>query len=123
MWSDCFCAYRCIILCWKIFRLVLLGCCGRSHREKTNCPTFQSFQCEQNSLPVQLQMSSYMARYCLKLSHACSSRVIFNTVFGLCVKYWMAITTRLILGALNGMLAPIKVPKDSHSTTSTRYSK
>ncbi|TVU50733.1 hypothetical protein EJB05_02120, partial [Eragrostis curvula] len=36
------------------------------------------------------------------------SRVIFNTLFGLSVKYWMAITTRLILGALNGMLAPIK---------------
>ncbi|TVU50734.1 hypothetical protein EJB05_02121, partial [Eragrostis curvula] len=36
------------------------------------------------------------------------SVVIFNTLFGLSVKYWMAITTRLILGALNGMLAPIK---------------
>ncbi|KAJ1256588.1 hypothetical protein BS78_K000800 [Paspalum vaginatum] len=36
------------------------------------------------------------------------SVVIFNTLFGLSVKYWMAITTRFILGALNGMLAPIK---------------
>ncbi|TVT99581.1 hypothetical protein EJB05_55009, partial [Eragrostis curvula] len=36
------------------------------------------------------------------------SVIIFNTLFGLSVKYWMAITTRLILGALNGMLAPIK---------------
>jgi MFS family permease len=36
------------------------------------------------------------------------SVVIFNTLFGLSMKYWMAITTRLILGALNGMLAPIK---------------
>lgn len=34
--------------------------------------------------------------------------VIFNTLFGLSVKYWMAITTRLLLGSLNGMLAPIK---------------
>ncbi|KAL6905685.1 hypothetical protein ACP4OV_003286 [Aristida adscensionis] len=36
------------------------------------------------------------------------SVVIFNTLFGLSVKYWMAITTRFLLGALNGMLAPIK---------------
>ncbi|KAF8725443.1 hypothetical protein HU200_019965 [Digitaria exilis] len=36
------------------------------------------------------------------------SVVIFNTLFGVSMKYWMAITTRLILGALNGMLAPIK---------------
>jgi hypothetical protein len=26
-----------------------------------------------------------------------------------CVKYWMAITTRFLLGALNGFLAPVKV--------------
>ncbi|KAG0520638.1 hypothetical protein BDA96_08G091200 [Sorghum bicolor] len=37
-----------------------------------------------------------------------ASVVIFNTLFGFSVKYWMAITTRLLLGALNGMLAPIK---------------
>ncbi|KAL6595633.1 hypothetical protein ACP70R_047973 [Stipagrostis hirtigluma subsp. patula] len=36
------------------------------------------------------------------------SVVIFNTLFGLSVKYWVAITTRLLLGALNGLLAPIK---------------
>uniref|UniRef100_A0A0E0BEZ3 Major facilitator superfamily (MFS) profile domain-containing protein n=1 Tax=Oryza glumipatula TaxID=40148 RepID=A0A0E0BEZ3_9ORYZ len=36
------------------------------------------------------------------------SVVIFNTLFGLSVKYWMAIATRFLLGALNGMLAPIK---------------
>ncbi|XBI05265.1 hypothetical protein VPH35_133445 [Triticum aestivum] len=34
--------------------------------------------------------------------------VIFNTLFGLSTKYWMAITTRMLLGSLNGMLAPIK---------------
>uniref|UniRef100_A0A8I7B7Q3 Major facilitator superfamily (MFS) profile domain-containing protein n=1 Tax=Hordeum vulgare subsp. vulgare TaxID=112509 RepID=A0A8I7B7Q3_HORVV len=36
------------------------------------------------------------------------SVVIFNTLFGLSVKYWMAIATRMLLGSLNGMLAPIK---------------
>uniref|UniRef100_A0A0E0MJB5 Major facilitator superfamily (MFS) profile domain-containing protein n=1 Tax=Oryza punctata TaxID=4537 RepID=A0A0E0MJB5_ORYPU len=36
------------------------------------------------------------------------SVVIFNTLFGLSVRYWMAIATRFLLGALNGMLAPIK---------------
>uniref|UniRef100_A0A0E0IXY7 Large ribosomal subunit protein uL10-like insertion domain-containing protein n=1 Tax=Oryza nivara TaxID=4536 RepID=A0A0E0IXY7_ORYNI len=35
--------------------------------------------------------------------------VIFNTLFGLSTKYWMALTTRFVLGALNGLLAPIKV--------------
>ncbi|TVT99580.1 hypothetical protein EJB05_55008, partial [Eragrostis curvula] len=47
------------------------------------------------------------------------SVIIFNTLFGLSVKYWMAITTRLLLGALNGILAPIKaysieVCRDEH---------
>ncbi|XP_040384806.1 protein ZINC INDUCED FACILITATOR 1 isoform X1 [Oryza brachyantha] len=36
------------------------------------------------------------------------SVVIFNTLFGLSVRYWMAIATRFLLGALNGMLAPVK---------------
>ncbi|TKV99128.1 hypothetical protein SEVIR_8G023300v4 [Setaria viridis] len=36
------------------------------------------------------------------------SVVIFNTLFGLSTTYWMAITTRFVLGALNGLLAPIK---------------
>ncbi|KAL5204576.1 hypothetical protein ABZP36_009447 [Zizania latifolia] len=34
--------------------------------------------------------------------------IVLNTLFGLSVKYWMAITTRFLLGALNGLLAPIK---------------
>uniref|UniRef100_A0A0E0MC57 Major facilitator superfamily (MFS) profile domain-containing protein n=1 Tax=Oryza punctata TaxID=4537 RepID=A0A0E0MC57_ORYPU len=34
--------------------------------------------------------------------------IVFNTLFGLSVKYWMAVTTRFLLGALNGLLAPIK---------------
>ncbi|XP_072975084.1 protein ZINC INDUCED FACILITATOR-LIKE 1-like isoform X1 [Typha angustifolia] len=34
--------------------------------------------------------------------------IIFNTLFGLSVNYWMAITTRLLLGACNGLLGPIK---------------
>jgi len=36
-------------------------------------------------------------------------RVIFNTLFGLSTNYWMAIATRFLLGALNGLLGPIKV--------------
>lgn len=34
--------------------------------------------------------------------------VIFNTLFGLSTSYWMAITTRFLLGSLNGLLGPIK---------------
>ncbi|XP_031382712.1 protein ZINC INDUCED FACILITATOR-LIKE 1-like isoform X2 [Punica granatum] len=34
--------------------------------------------------------------------------VIFNTLFGLSVNFWMAIATRFLLGALNGLLGPIK---------------
>ncbi|KAK9912313.1 hypothetical protein M0R45_036181 [Rubus argutus] len=34
--------------------------------------------------------------------------VIFNTLFGLSVNYWMAITTRFLLGSLNGLFGPIK---------------
>ncbi|KAL5568748.1 hypothetical protein UlMin_025323 [Ulmus minor] len=34
--------------------------------------------------------------------------VVCNTLFGLSVNYWMAITTRFLLGSLNGLLGPIK---------------
>nr|ACG25327.1 carbohydrate transporter/ sugar porter/ transporter [Zea mays] len=37
-----------------------------------------------------------------------SSVVVFNTLFGLSVNYWMAIATRFLFGALNGLLGPIK---------------
>ncbi|KAK3139258.1 hypothetical protein QOZ80_5AG0380320 [Eleusine coracana subsp. coracana] len=36
------------------------------------------------------------------------SVVVLNTLFGLSTTYHMAIATRLVLGALNGLLAPIK---------------
>ncbi|KAL5674634.1 hypothetical protein ACJX0J_018940, partial [Zea mays] len=36
------------------------------------------------------------------------SVVVFSALFGLSTTYWMAIATRLVLGALNGLLAPIK---------------
>ncbi|WVZ54620.1 hypothetical protein U9M48_005388 [Paspalum notatum var. saurae] len=42
------------------------------------------------------------------LAFSVLSVVIFNTLFGLSVKYWMAIATRFLLGALNGFLAPVK---------------
>ncbi|PON86778.1 Major facilitator [Trema orientale] len=35
-------------------------------------------------------------------------RIIFNTLFGLSVNFWMAVTTRFLLGSLNGLLGPIK---------------
>ncbi|XP_022139009.1 protein ZINC INDUCED FACILITATOR-LIKE 1 [Momordica charantia] len=34
--------------------------------------------------------------------------IIFNTLFGLSLNYWMAIITRFLLGSLNGILGPIK---------------
>ncbi|XP_076917659.1 protein ZINC INDUCED FACILITATOR-LIKE 1-like [Bidens hawaiensis] len=34
--------------------------------------------------------------------------VVFNTLFGFSVNYWMAIATRFLLGFLNGLLGPIK---------------
>ncbi|XP_073270234.1 protein ZINC INDUCED FACILITATOR-LIKE 1-like [Primulina huaijiensis] len=34
--------------------------------------------------------------------------VVFNTLFGLSVNFWMALTTRFLLGSLNGVLGPIK---------------
>ncbi|KAI3725790.1 hypothetical protein L1987_65583 [Smallanthus sonchifolius] len=37
-----------------------------------------------------------------------STVVIFNTLFGFSVNYWMAITTRFFLGFLNGLLGPVK---------------
>ncbi|KAG5408428.1 hypothetical protein IGI04_004747 [Brassica rapa subsp. trilocularis] len=37
-----------------------------------------------------------------------ASVVIFNTLFGLSVNFWMAIITRFCLGSFNGLLVPIK---------------
>ncbi|KAF0909097.1 hypothetical protein E2562_031353 [Oryza meyeriana var. granulata] len=34
--------------------------------------------------------------------------VVFNTLFGLSKHYWMAITTRFLVGSLNGLLGPIR---------------
>ncbi|KAM0823934.1 hypothetical protein ACQ4PT_070517 [Festuca glaucescens] len=36
------------------------------------------------------------------------SVIIFNTLFGLISSYWMALTTRGLLGLLSGMLGPVK---------------
>ncbi|KAK4381975.1 protein ZINC INDUCED FACILITATOR-LIKE 1 [Sesamum angolense] len=35
--------------------------------------------------------------------------VIFNTLFGLSVNYWMAISTRFLLGSLCGILGPMRI--------------
>ncbi|OEL14844.1 Protein ZINC INDUCED FACILITATOR-LIKE 1 [Dichanthelium oligosanthes] len=35
--------------------------------------------------------------------------LVFNTLFGLSVHYWMAIATRFLLGSFNGLLGPIRV--------------
>ncbi|VVB14389.1 unnamed protein product [Arabis nemorensis] len=37
-----------------------------------------------------------------------ASVVIFNTLFGLSLNFWMAIVTRFCLGSFNGLLGPIK---------------
>ncbi|XP_055817021.1 protein ZINC INDUCED FACILITATOR-LIKE 1-like isoform X2 [Solanum dulcamara] len=34
--------------------------------------------------------------------------VVFNTLFGLSINFWMAVVTRFLLGSLNGLLGPIK---------------
>ncbi|KAI3951962.1 hypothetical protein MKW92_010470 [Papaver armeniacum] len=36
------------------------------------------------------------------------SVVVFNTLFGLGTNFWMAITTRFLLGCFNGLLGPMK---------------
>ncbi|CAJ2638642.1 unnamed protein product [Trifolium pratense] len=36
------------------------------------------------------------------------SVIIFNTLFGLSTSFWMAVTTRFLLGSLNGLLGPMK---------------
>ncbi|PIN17196.1 Permease of the major facilitator superfamily [Handroanthus impetiginosus] len=38
----------------------------------------------------------------------CATVVVFNTLFGLSINFWMALTTRFLLGSLNGLLGPIK---------------
>ncbi|KAJ0047109.1 hypothetical protein Pint_05497 [Pistacia integerrima] len=43
------------------------------------------------------------------LTDMAENLVIFNTLFGLSIHFWMAIITRFLLGSLNGLLGPIKV--------------
>ncbi|XP_051147281.1 protein ZINC INDUCED FACILITATOR-LIKE 1-like isoform X2 [Andrographis paniculata] len=38
----------------------------------------------------------------------CAAVVVFNTLFGLSVNFWMALVSRFLLGCLNGLLGPIK---------------
>ncbi|KAH7677374.1 Major facilitator sugar transporter-like protein [Dioscorea alata] len=49
------------------------------------------------------------------------SVIVFNTLFGLSSTYWMAFVTRFLLGATNGLLAPLKafateVCREEHQT-------
>uniref|UniRef100_A0A0C9S8Z0 TSA: Wollemia nobilis Ref_Wollemi_Transcript_10065_2141 transcribed RNA sequence n=1 Tax=Wollemia nobilis TaxID=56998 RepID=A0A0C9S8Z0_9CONI len=37
-----------------------------------------------------------------------ASVVVFNTLFGMSVNFWMAISTRFLLGSFNGLLGPVK---------------
>ncbi|KAL5719749.1 hypothetical protein ACHQM5_012494 [Ranunculus cassubicifolius] len=37
-----------------------------------------------------------------------ASVVVFNTLFGFSTNFWMAITTRFLLGLMNGVLGPVK---------------
>ncbi|XP_057828136.1 probable peptide/nitrate transporter At3g43790 isoform X4 [Cryptomeria japonica] len=37
-----------------------------------------------------------------------ASVIIFNTLFGMSVNFWMAIATRFLLGSFNGMIGPVK---------------
>ncbi|GLJ36527.1 hypothetical protein SUGI_0733970 [Cryptomeria japonica] len=50
------------------------------------------------------------------------SIILFNTLFGLSVNYWMAITTRFLLGSFNGLIGTIKayateVSREEHHAT------
>ncbi|KAF5791065.1 putative major facilitator superfamily, MFS transporter superfamily [Helianthus annuus] len=58
-------------------------------------------------LPMVLH-KSFECIVLLKLVTFILFRVIFNTLFGFSVNYWMAIITRFLLGFLNGLLGPIK---------------
>ena len=58
--------------------------------------SIDQFQCENSN------------HHCLAIFIICC-RIIFNTLFGLSVNFWMAVLTRLLLGSLNGLLGPVKV--------------
>ncbi|ONM42099.1 putative peptide/nitrate transporter [Zea mays] len=56
-----------------------------------------------------VRSSIYQKLIWISITDALYCRVVFSALFGLSTTYWMAIATRLVLGALNGLLAPIKV--------------
>jgi hypothetical protein len=88
-----------------------LGNSGGPYREET-CRRVRHLLCVSNDDSISLP--PFHSILCKKKTHIQGERfmcprVVFNTLFGLSVNYWMAIATRFLLGALNGLLGPIKV--------------
>lgn len=67
-----------------------------------------------------VRSSIYQKLIWISITDALYCRVVFSALFGLSTTYWMAIATRLVLGALNGLLAPIKVRVRCFSKNSSR---
>jgi hypothetical protein len=85
-----------------------LGNSGGPYREET-CRRVRHLLCVSNDDSISLPpFHSILCKKTFRESFMCP-RVVFNTLFGLSVNYWMAISTRFLLGALNGLLGPIKV--------------
>ncbi|XP_054815022.1 protein ZINC INDUCED FACILITATOR-LIKE 1-like isoform X2 [Prosopis cineraria] len=58
------------------------------------------------SIPWGMFADRYGRKYTIVMGLA--SIVVFNTLFGLSTSFWMAVSTRFLLGSLNGSLGPIK---------------
>ena len=60
-------------------------------------------------LPLSLFHFCFLMMVIMMMQMVNYLRVIFNTLFGLSTKFWMAVCTRFLLGSLCGILGPIKV--------------
>ena len=112
--TNCSISWRVFIYAWKSFDICSLGNGGWSLWSKTfynyrDCRSFSTH----HYYPINIFANKIwmFSPQCLKCLFVCIFflRVIFNTLFGHSVNFWMAVTTRFLLGSLNGLLGPIKV--------------
>lgn len=94
---------------WKNIHVTLVGICSWSLWSQT-CYHHRNCYCVSKTRSIfDFNIWTYISISILIRELLIYLRVIFNTLFGLSTNYWMAITTRFLLGSLNGLLGPVKV--------------
>lgn len=103
---------KCCRICihvWQIFDVCFVGNYIWSLWSKT-CYSYRGY----HSVSIYVNELYTFFKLCNVVFHnyrcLLDFSVIFNTLFGLSTSFWMAVLMRFLLGSLNGLLGPVKVP-------------